>query len=87
MWSLAAASVGMVLPTRLSLPFKALHAIIKKLKKERGSKYDWIHAYPGEWHELKPTSEVQRDLLWNGGLQPFASACGHKGELKQWQTE
>ncbi len=29
-------------------------------------------------------SEVIRDLLWDGGLQKFASACGHKGELKHY---
>ncbi len=61
-----------------------VHAIVKKLKKH-GSEYDWIHPYPGEWYELKLASEVLRDLLWDGGLQQLASACGHKGELKQWQ--
>lgn len=39
-----------------------MHAIIKKLKNVHGNEYDWIHAYPEEWNELKLTSKVLQDL-------------------------
>ena len=61
------------------------YSIIVQLKKSHPTMFSWYYPLPGNWHLMKLTSEVIRDIIWDGGLKQFCSACGIKGELSQWQ--
>ncbi len=60
-------------------------ALMKNLRIKYPQIFDWIYIMHGDWHLLKLTSELLRDLLWDGGLKEFCHRCGYKKELYQWQ--
>ena len=58
---------------------------MKKLKSKHTGHLDWVSIIPGDWHLMKLTSEVLRDLLWDVGLKELAYECGYKKQPTQWQ--
>ena len=62
-----------------------MYAIMKKLKRKHPGHLAWVSIIPGDWHLMKLTAEVLRDLLWDGGLKEFAYECGYKKQPTQWQ--
>ena len=61
------------------------YAIVKNLLKKFPSTFSWIVPVPGDWHLLKNAAETLRDLLWDGGLNELAKACGHHKDICQWK--
>ena len=51
---------------------------MKNLKLKYSDHYDWLYPVPGDWHLMKTAAEVS-------GFKIFASKCGHKGDINQWQ--
>ena len=73
-------------PTHVTLAGdQQTYAVMKKLKRKHPGHLDWVSIIPGDWHLMKLTSEVLRDLLWDGGLKEFAYECGYKKQPTQWQ--
>ena len=54
------------------------YSIIVQLKKSHPTMFSWYYPLPGDWHLMKLTSEVIRDIIWDGGLKQFCSECGIK---------
>ena len=61
------------------------YAIMKNLKSKYPDQYDWLYPVPGDWHIMKTAAEVIKYVLNDGGFKVFASKCGHKGDICQWQ--
>ncbi len=62
------------------------YAIMINLKIRYQGRYDWLYPVPGDWHIMKNSAEVIRNVILDGGYSEFAKMCGHKGkEIKQWQ--
>ena len=62
-------------------------SILISLKEQKGETFEWLYPIPGDWHLLKLTAEVLRDIMWDGGLKEFAIKCGYKANniISQWQ--
>ncbi len=61
------------------------YALMKKLHSKYPQLFKWIIITPGDWHLLKLTSELLRDLMWDGGFRQLCYECGHKKQPTQWQ--
>ena len=61
------------------------YALMKQLHSKYPQHFQWIIIIPGDWHLLKLTSELLRDLMWDGGLRQFCYECGYKQQPTQWQ--
>ena len=61
------------------------YAHMKNLKLKYPDHYDWLYPVPGDWHLMKTAAEVLKHIMADGGFKIFASKCGHKGEINQWQ--
>ena len=61
--------------------------LLMNLKEQKKDTYQWLYPVPGDWHILKLTAEVLRDVMWDGGLKEFAAKCGYKANniITQWQ--
>ena len=66
---------------------KQTYSILMNLKEQKGEAFEWLYPIPGDWHLLKLTAEVLRDIMWDGGLKEFAIKCGYKANniISQWQ--
>ena len=61
------------------------YAHMCNLKAKYSGRFDWVYAIPGDWHIMKNTADLLKSILLNGGFTCFASKCGHKGDITQWQ--
>ena len=58
---------------------------MKNLKLKYPDHYDWLYPVPSDWHLMKTAAEVLKHIIADGGFKIFASQCGHKGDINQWQ--
>ena len=59
---------------------------MKNLQLKHKDHYNWFHPVPGDWHIMKTSAEVIKQILADGGFKIFAAKCGHKGDnITQWQ--
>ncbi len=60
-------------------------SLMKGLIAKYPSTFDWIIPAPGDWHLMKLSSEIIRDLLWDGGLHHLGKLVGHHKEIYKWK--
>ena len=53
------------------------YEIIQVLKFEYGSEFDWVIAYPGDWHLLKNYQNCLMKPFYEAGLKDLASVSGY----------
>eukprot|EP00951_Prasinocladus_malaysianus_P011669 scaffold86497_cov26-Prasinocladus_malaysianus.AAC.1 len=52
------------------------YALVLQLKRADSQEWEWLHAYPGDWHIMLNGAQNLLRLIWEGGGKDAAAACG-----------